>query len=102
MADSIKNHLCRFFNEWINLHDHVVNVTQPSLNQLIEYDRNILMMLKLKSQVQPDIDVFTLQVIITNFIKRIKLKISYVKEQCQRNNLKEAMLMRIELHHFKR
>lgn len=31
MADSIKNHLGRFFNEWLHLHDHAVNVTQVKL-----------------------------------------------------------------------
>ena len=51
MADSIKNHLCRFFNEWLNLHDYVVNVTQRKLDAIIEKDRNMLMMLRLKSQV---------------------------------------------------
>ena len=60
MADSIKNHLGRFFNEWLSLYDHAVNVTQVKLEQNLEKDRNLFNMLKVKSQITPDIDIFTL------------------------------------------
>lgn len=59
-------------------------------------------MLKLKSQIQPDIDIFTLQIILQNFIKRVRLYINQIKEQCQKNNLKEAMYMRLDLDYFQR
>ena len=49
MADSIKNHLGRFFNEWIHLLDHAANVTQAKIEQNLEKDVKLYNMLKLKS-----------------------------------------------------
>ena len=43
-----------------------------------------------------------LQVILQNFIKRVRQKINQIKEQCQKSNLKEAMYMRFELDYFQR
>jgi len=60
MGDSIKNHLGRLFNEWLRLHDYATNVTQVSIDETLEKQRNLFKNLKKNSEIQPDIDIFVL------------------------------------------
>lgn len=102
MGDSIKNHLGRLFNEWLRLQDYANNIIQAKLNVILDKQRAFFNALVKGSKIQPDIDIFTLQIIVNNYIQRIRIKIQQIREQCQKNNLNQALQMRKEMFDFKR
>ena len=96
-ADSIKNHLATQFNSWRQLMDHSQNVTRALIDRNITKQRDMILYLKRTSDVTPDIDAFTLNVIFTNFNKRLQAKLNKIKENCKRNDLDMALEMRLDL-----
>jgi len=99
-TDSVKNLLTVQFNEWRSLMDHAQTVTKARIENNIIKQKDFLVYLKKNSESHPDIDEVTLQLILSNFIKKLQVKINEIKENCKRNDLEGAFAMRSELSTF--
>jgi hypothetical protein len=61
----------------------------------------LLLHLKRTSQQLPDIDAFSLQMILTYYLNKLKDKLTKIKEHCKQNNLEGALDMRSNFLHLK-
>lgn len=71
-CDSITNHLGRFFNEWIQLYDYLVNDLLKQLDASIDKYRSLLDYLHMFSEVRPDISPFFMQLILRKLAETVR------------------------------